>query len=399
MKSTAFSVLRRNGATSFQNVIRPQYAAIRYLSTKADIPAESPSLQTTLHAELTSRPRNTSIDYISPIPWNLLNISLADFLPSSCQPRNFNPAGDPTDAAVDVTSTALPQGHHLVYFPPPVPDSSLLRDGTDSLHSPGAPFVKRLWGGGSIVFSQEEKFQIVPKKLAVCGEEITDVNVKGVEGQEKVFVTVTRRILSILGGYSRAGKRHKRQRRKEMFLNMDTKSLEQRYGMEGIRPWAVIEERNLVFMREKSTEEARDDLEKVGKIVKPPHTPDFSVSLRPNAALLFRFSALSFNAHRIHLDPQYTREVEGHRNLLVHGPLTIVLMLSVLRSQITGGKMVVRFDYRNLAPLYVDEEMRICVRRDPERENKLDVWVEGRDGGLAVKGTAIIGDAEFDNRR
>merc|ERR1712093_414832 len=49
---------------------------------------------------------------------------------------------------------------------------------------------------------------------------------------------------------------------------------------------------------------------------------------------------ISFNAHRIHLDPQYTREVEGHRHLLVHGPLTLVLMLSVLRSQITEAKMV-----------------------------------------------------------
>lgn len=73
-------------------------------------------------------------------------------------------------------------------------------------------------------------------------------------------------------------------------------------------------------------------------------------------------------------------------------------MLSVLRSQITEAKMVLRFDYRNLAPLYVDEQMKICVRRDPEREDKLDIWVEGRDGGLAVKGSAIIGDVELDRQ-
>lgn len=54
--------------------------------------------------------------------------------------------------------------------------------------------------------------------------------------------------------------------------------------------------------------------------------------------------------------------------------------------------MVVRFDYRNLAPLFVDEEMRICVRRDPERKDKFDVWVEGKEGGYAVKGTAEIKD-------
>merc|ERR1711964_810542 len=109
----------------------------------------------------------------------------------------------------------------------------------------------------------------------------------------------------------------------DALLNMDKKQLAKRYGTEGLKP----------------REEAKEDLQKVGRVVKPIHTPDFSVSLTPNAGLLFRFSALSFNAHRIHLDPHYTREVEGHRHLLVHGPLTLVLMLSVLRSQITEAKM------------------------------------------------------------
>lgn len=107
--------------------------------------------------------------------------------------------------------------------------------------------------------------------------------------------------------------------------------------------------------------------------------------------MLFRFSALSFNAHKIHIDPQYTREVEGHRNLLVHGPLSLVLMLSVLRSQLKDGEMVLRFDYKNLAPLYAEEEMKICVRKNPDKENKFDIWIEGRDGGYAVKGTAVVG--------
>jgi hypothetical protein len=54
-----------------------------------------------------------------------------------------------------------------------------------------------------------------------------------------------------------------------------------------------------------------------------------------------------------------------------------------------------RFDYRNLAPLYVDEEMKICLRKNAkhnvEKEDKYDVWIEGKDGGYAVKGTAICG--------
>jgi hydroxyacyl-ACP dehydratase HTD2-like protein with hotdog domain len=125
-----------------------------------------------------------------------------------------------------------------------------------------------------------------------------------------------------------------------------------------------------------------------------PHAADFSVSLIPSQSLLFRFSALTFNAHAIHLDPQYCREVEGHRNLLVHGPLTLVLMLSVLRSQLESGEKVKGFDYRNLAPLYADEELKICVRQDGAKDNKYDVWIEGKEGGYAVKGTAVIEQAQ-----
>jgi hydroxyacyl-ACP dehydratase HTD2-like protein with hotdog domain len=83
--------------------------------------------------------------------------------------------------------------------------------------------------------------------------------------------------------------------------------------------------------------------------------------------------------------------VEGYRNLLVHGPLTVVLMLSALRARLRKGEIVLKFDYRNLAPLYAGEEMRVCVKRDPEKAEKFDVWIEGKEGGYAVKGIAIAG--------
>lgn len=77
--------------------------------------------------------------------------------------------------------------------------------------------------------------------------------------------------------------------------------------------------------------------------------------------------------------------------MLVHGPLSLVMMLSVLRSQLAPGEMVVKFDYRNLAPLFVQEEMKICVRKDTHGKNRWDVWIVGREGGYAVKGSAHIG--------
>jgi hydroxyacyl-ACP dehydratase HTD2-like protein with hotdog domain len=127
---------------------------------------------------------------------------------------------------------------------------------------------------------------------------------------------------------------------------------------------------------------------------KASHTPDFSVVLTPSASLLFRFSALTFNAHKIHLDLQYAHKVEGHRNLLVHGPLSLVLMLSVLRAQLKRDQVVTSFSYRNLAPLYADEEMKICLRNDINKPDKFEVWIEGKHGGFAVRGTATIGRME-----
>jgi len=128
-----------------------------------------------------------------------------------------------------------------------------------------------------------------------------------------------------------------------------------------------------------------------------PARPDYSFTLVPDAMLLFHFSALTYNAHAIHLDPEYAREREGYKERLVHGPLTLVLMLAALRACLAPEEeraYVKSIEYRNLAPLYVGEEMRVCVRemgvdKGLEREKRWQVWVEGPEGGMAVKGTAV----------
>lgn len=106
-------------------------------------------------------------------------------------------------------------------------------------------------------------------------------------------------------------------------------------------------------------------------------------------AVLFRFSALSFNAHAIHLDPAHARATEGYERPLVHGPLLLVLMLSALRSAAIAGGVnppaARGLEYMNLQPVFVAEEMRVCVRPAGTRWH---VWVEGEDGRLCVKGSA-----------
>lgn len=96
---------------------------------------------------------------------------------------------------------------------------------------------------------------------------------------------------------------------------------------------------------------------------------------------------MTFNAHSIHLDKEYTQNQEGFRNLLVHGPLTLTLLLSVLQRHLNGlGLQVDHIEYKNLAPLFVEEQMTICGKPRNE-EGTWDVWIEGPNGGLAVRGT------------
>lgn len=109
--------------------------------------------------------------------------------------------------------------------------------------------------------------------------------------------------------------------------------------------------------------------------------------------MLFRFSALTWNAHLIHLDPHYACSVEGHRNMLVHGPLSLTIMLQAITSYIdkhtNATQCFESIEYRNLAPLYCDEEMRVCgkVTKTSAHGSQYEVWIEGPTGGMAVRGT------------
>jgi hydroxyacyl-ACP dehydratase HTD2-like protein with hotdog domain len=119
-------------------------------------------------------------------------------------------------------------------------------------------------------------------------------------------------------------------------------------------------------------------------------TPDYSFTLTPDPTLLFQFSALTYNAHAIHLDPEYARNQEGYPERLVHGPLTLILMLTALRRLLDskGAKYVLRtVSYRNLAPLFVGQPLKVCVR-EMHSDDQFGIWVEGPGGSLCAKGTA-----------
>ncbi|KAJ9197061.1 hypothetical protein DTO164E3_2204 [Paecilomyces variotii] len=333
----------------------------------------SSSLSERFHQELTTRRLPLIYDYLSPQPSHLLNLSLVGYVPELAPETSLGDAGGILPLISSPSRMAV--GHHLVYFPPQVTLSQLLPDGTDVLHTPGEPFNRRMWAGGRVRFPQQGG-PLLDGRRAVCIEGIRDVKVKGLDGQEKIFVSIERRVATV-----------GEQETEEEIRSRVWQASEEDFG-----DAEIIERRDLVFLREKTPEQLQNDkasFSKGGRIVKPPSDPELSFKLRPNKALLFRYSALTFNAHSIHLDKSYAQDVEGYRNLLVHGPLSLTLLLTVLRCHLYKlGRVIRDIEYRNLAPLYVCEEMTICAK--PKRgldTNQWEVWIAGEDGGLTVRGT------------
>ncbi len=85
----------------------------------------------------------------------------------------------------------------------------------------------------------------------------------------------------------------------------------------------------------------------------------------PAEPLLFRYSALTFNSHRIHYDAPYARGEEGYRGLVVHGPLTATLLLDLARREL-GDKALSTFAFRGLSPAICGEPLHLALRRAGE---------------------------------
>lgn len=108
----------------------------------------------------------------------------------------------------------------------------------------------------------------------------------------------------------------------------------------------------------------------------------------PDAVLLFRYSALTFNGHRIHYDRRYATEVEGYPGLVVHGPLIATLLLDLLRRQRPDARLS-RFAFRAMKPLFDIAPFFVCGR--PADDGKtIDLWARDKDGALAMEVSATL---------
>ena len=100
--------------------------------------------------------------------------------------------------------------------------------------------------------------------------------------------------------------------------------------------------------------------------------------------LLFRYSALTFNGHRIHYDRDYVTKVEGYPGLIVHGPLQASLLIEFAARQ-RGGKAPAKFVYRGVNPLFDGAEFSV---NGNETDGALEVWTANAAGAPTMKGTA-----------
>jgi len=210
------------------------------------------------------------------------------------------------------TGAPLPLLWHWLYFPPLVRQSRLGEDGhtQDSGLLPVVPFLpRRMWAGSRLRSD---------KPLRV-GDRLT---------RRSEVVSLTPKI----GGSGRL-----------LFITI-------RHSLNGSSGGSIVEEQD-VALREPAG--ART----------PPGKPamptafDYEDVITPTPTLLFRFSALTFNAHRIHYDEPYATQVEGYDGLVVHGPLLAVLMLDLV-DRVSPG-MVSAFDFKAVNPAFVPHPLAV----------------------------------------
>jgi 3-methylfumaryl-CoA hydratase len=108
----------------------------------------------------------------------------------------------------------------------------------------------------------------------------------------------------------------------------------------------------------------------------------------PDDVLLFRYSALTFNGHRIHYDRRYVTEEEGYPGLVVHGPMIATMLVDLLRRSMPDARLA-RFEFRAMRPVFDTAPFQLCGRPADE-PGKVLLWARDNDGHLAMQATATL---------
>ena len=233
----------------------------------------------------------------------------------------------------------IPDGWHWSYFLETSPASDLAQDGHTKRGGflPPVTLPRRMWAGGRLDFRRAIK---IGESLS-RESEILSVTAKSGNSGNLIFVTV-------------------------------------RHTVSTSNQVAVVEEHDIVY-RDAAVPGAPTPPAKPA-----PANPGWQHEVMPDEAMLFRYSALIFNAHRIHYDIDYCRKEEGYPGLIVHGPLQTTLLLDLSRR--FAGKPVRHLDYRAMSPLFHNNKIIVggILAADGASAR---LWTAGPSGNLAMTGT------------
>jgi 3-methylfumaryl-CoA hydratase len=247
------------------------------------------------------------------------------------------------DDAAPQRGDPLPPLWHWLYFLPIHKQSELGHDGHAQRGGflPPVPLPRRMWAGGRLQFHQPIRVGEAISRVS----RIVDVSHKDGRTGPLVFVLVRHEI-----------------------SNAD-----------GV---ALTEEHDIVY---------RDNPRPEDPAPKPQAAPtDYSWTreIHPDEVLLFRYSALTFNGHRIHYDRRYVTETEGYPGLIVHGPLIATLLLDLLRRNLPDANLR-HFAFRAVKPVFDIAPFSVCGRVEPDGKT-VRLWTRDAQGWLTMDATATL---------
>jgi 3-methylfumaryl-CoA hydratase len=241
--------------------------------------------------------------------------------------------------------TVLPALWHWMYFLPIYGQSEIGADGHAKRGGflPPVPLPRRMWAGSEFAFHQP--LRIGDKVIRTST--IDDVTEKTGRTGPLVFVKV----------------RHEIRRNDESAI-------------------ALTEFHDIVYR----------EAAKPGDVAPPPKaapaTSHWERKIVPDDVLLFRYSALTFNGHRIHYDRRYVTEVEGYPGLVVHGPMIATLLLDLLRWELPDAE-VIRYEFRAVRPTFDINHFFVCGEPAPDGK-AFRLWAKDHEGWLTMDAIAVI---------
>jgi 3-methylfumaryl-CoA hydratase len=251
------------------------------------------------------------------------------------------------------TSARHPCGHfrrrsiacHWLYFLPHHRQSEIGPDGHARRGGflPPVALPRRMWAGGRLVWEVANPLRVGDK--ATRTSTIARVTHKAGRTGELVFVLV-------------------------------------RHEVRNERGLALTEEHDIVYREAAAPGEAAPPPSAA------PGDATFGRDLVADDVLLFRYSALTFNGHRIHYDRRYATEVEGYPGLIVHGPLIATLLVDLLHREKPDASFA-RFEFRAIRPIFYIAPFSVHGRPEADGET-YHLWAEDADGWLAMQATATL---------